>query len=126
MSARASDKATGQLFPAGPLPQWCLSGSPLAPKVSPDDFGGPGVSQKDAKRFAGQLGLVARLMDDGRWRTLAAIAARTGSSEAGASARLRDLRKARWGSRKVDRRRCHRSGWSARYEYRLVPAGRRL
>lgn len=59
----------------------------------------------DQARLAGQLGRVWALMSDGQWRTLAAIAAATESSEAAVSARLRDFRKPRFGGYQVDRRR---------------------
>jgi len=39
------------------------------------------------------------------WRTLTEIARVCGGSEAGVSARLRDLRKTRWGAHTVERRR---------------------
>lgn len=47
----------------------------------------------DTERMASQLQRVRALMSDGRWRTLAEIARASRASEAGASARLRDLRK---------------------------------
>lgn len=58
----------------------------------------------DKDRLAGQLERVKRLMLDGRWRTLAAIHRIVGGSEPGVSARLRDLRKARFGNFTVERR----------------------
>lgn len=54
-------------------------------------------------------------MKDGSWHTLPEIAAGTGDPEASISARLRDLRKPRFGSYVVDRRR--RS--QGLFEYRL-------
>lgn len=50
----------------------------------------------DEPRLQSALSKVYRLMLDGQWRTLAQIAAHCGTSEAGASARLRDLRKPRF------------------------------
>ena len=50
----------------------------------------------DHKRLASQLGRTWKLMGDGRWRTLAQISLIVGCSEAGASARLRDLRKVKF------------------------------
>ena len=49
--------------------------------------------RQDYQRLRKSLDRVAHLMGDGRWRTLRQIADQTGSSEAGVSARLRDLRK---------------------------------
>lgn len=47
----------------------------------------------DKSRLETALGRVYALMNDGHWRTLKEIATACGISEAGASARLRDLRK---------------------------------
>ena len=60
----------------------------------PFKFGGKTYQPKlYEKRLSTALGRVYSLMRDGRKRTLSAIAAECGCSEAGASARLRDLRK---------------------------------
>ena len=73
----------------------------------------------DERRMETQLVRVAALMADARWRTLAEIVASTGGSEAGVSARLRDLRKHRFGARSVERRR--RADPSAGvWEYRVT------
>lgn len=69
----------------------------------------------DEARLKGQMLRVFTLMMDGRWRTLAQIKG-TQDSEAGVSARLRDLRKAQYGSHTVNRRRV-RGGL---YEYQLI------
>ena len=47
---------------------------------------------------------VRLLMNDGAWRTLAEIQSVVQGSEAGVSARLRDLRKPQYGCAKVERR----------------------
>lgn len=58
------------------------------------EFGGSTYSRPlDGGRLQTALGRVYRLMSDGQERTLADIAQAVGCSEAGASARLRDLRK---------------------------------
>lgn len=59
----------------------------------------------DHNRLTKQLGRVFELMSDGKWRTLAQIALMTGSPEASVSARLRDLRKEKFGGYSVKRRR---------------------
>lgn len=59
----------------------------------------------DQARLAGQLSRVQALMRDGRWRTLSALTHIVGGSEAGVSARLRDLRKPRFGSHTIERQR---------------------
>lgn len=51
---------------------------------------------KDHKRLNTAMGRVFDLMRDGAERTLSEIATRCRCSEAGASARLRDLRKDKW------------------------------
>lgn len=58
---------------------------------------------RDYERLTGQLGAVFDLMKDGRWRTLSEIAERVHGSEAGISARLRDLRKREYGGHAVER-----------------------
>ena len=77
------------------------------------------VSSLDGDRLTTQFERVRALMLDGRWRTLAEIADKTGGSEAAVSARLRDFRKDKFGGHAVDRR---RRGQAARglHEYRLI------
>jgi hypothetical protein len=80
----------------------------------------------DAPRIATQLELVRDLMLDGEWRTFAEISTwlhgkhAVLASEAGISARLRDLRKPQHGAWQVERRRvgADRGLW----EYRVLPA----
>lgn len=76
-------------------------------------------SEVDGPRTNSQRAQIEALMNDGKWRTLAAIAAHTGASEAGASARLRDLRKREYGARTVERKRLEPK--SGLYLYRVVP-----
>jgi len=52
---------------------------------------------KDGKRLTSQLERVKKLMKDHQWRTLSHIHNVVGGSEAGISARLRDLRKLKFG-----------------------------
>jgi len=60
---------------------------------------------KDGPRLHRQLETVKAWMLDGRWRTLAEINFATDVPEASVSARLRDLRKEKFGSYTVERRR---------------------
>jgi len=60
--------------------------------------------ERDHARLARQLDAVRVLMLDGRWRTLPEIAAQVEGSEAAISARLRDLRKTKFGAFDVQRR----------------------
>lgn len=59
----------------------------------------------DRLRLTTLFNRVKRLMSDEVWRTLRQISDATGGSEASVSARLRDLRKARFGGYVVDRKR---------------------
>ena len=71
---------------------------------------------RDGLRLHKQHNRVLALMRDGCWRTLAQIAAGTNDPEASVSARLRDLRKPRFGSYNVERRYAGEGLW----EYRIV------
>lgn len=57
-------------------------------------FDGKTYAPSDGPRLGRQLAQVASLMRDGQWRTTQSV-----------SARLRDLRKPRYGSHPVERRR---------------------
>lgn len=70
----------------------------------------------DADRLTTQLSRVKALMLDGHWHSLAEIARRVGGSEAGVSARLRDLRKPRNGGYTVERERVQ----DGLFEYRIA------
>lgn len=59
---------------------------------------------RDLARLNDQHLRVYRVMRDGEWRTLGAIAMQTGDPEASISARLRDFRKPRFGGHTVERR----------------------
>ena len=61
--------------------------------------------QADGSRLFRQLQRVCDAMTDGEWRTLAEIEAITGDPQSSISARLRDLRKERFGAYKVEKRR---------------------
>lgn len=78
-------------------------------------FGGQTYEPSDGPRLGAQLERVAAYMSDGNWRTLYAIAHATGCSTQSVSARLRDLRKERYGSRIVSRRRVS----AGVFEYRV-------
>ena len=59
----------------------------------------------DRNRLSIQLGRVFEIMSDGKWWTLRALAYATNAPEASVSARLRDLRKRRFGAYTVAHRR---------------------
>lgn len=77
--------------------------------------------EHDQVRLSALLGKVYELMKDQRWRTIREIADAIGAgSEASVSARLRDLRKKRFGSHNVIRR--HRGpAADGLYEYSVYP-----
>lgn len=81
-------------------------------------FDGPDLTEADTARLGTQLDRVRLLMADGRWRSLHDIAIVAGGSEASISARLRDLRKSRFGGHTVERVRTTRPGV---WHYRLLP-----
>lgn len=82
----------------------------------PDFDGATYVRALDHERLGAQLLRVGKLMGDGSWRTLAEIASATSSPEASASARLRDLRKWKFGGHTVERDRLA----SGQFRYRVV------
>lgn len=75
---------------------------------------------QDHARLSTQLRRVTTLMLDGNWHTLAWLAAHADGSEASVSARLRDLRKPRFGGWQVERRRVE----GGLFAYRLAPSGK--
>ena len=92
-------------------------------KRAPADFDGATYEpEHDRKRLGRQLQAVRDLMQDGVWRTLEDIQscvfwrASVSATTQSISARLRDLRKAKFGAHTVNRRRL--SGGI--YEYRLL------
>jgi 6-phosphogluconate dehydrogenase (decarboxylating) len=84
------------------------------------DFDGETFSSElDGTRLSSQLAAVKDLMSDGQWRSLQAIATEVGAPTASVSARLRDLRKPKFGGHDVQRR---RPSFGGTHEYRLVPS----
>lgn len=73
----------------------------------------------DHRRLTGQIHRVYSTMRDGAWRTLHEIHLATGDPESSISAQLRHLRKSRFGSHGVDKRR-HGDRSDGLFEYRLV------
>ena len=69
---------------------------------------------RDARRLAGQQARVVSFMRSGAWHTLAEIAEATGDPEASVSSRLRDCRKARFGSYVIEREYVMRGLWRYR------------
>jgi hypothetical protein len=92
-----------------------LSGSAPPPLPEKAFDGRTYEPERDYVRHSGQLKRVYNLMQDGQWRTLDHVVARTGGTVASASARLRDLRKAKYGAFEVKRRHIERG----LFEYRV-------
>lgn len=80
-------------------------------------------SSLDQKRLTSQFEAVRALMLDGKWRTLIEISTAVSGTLPSLSARLRDLRKARFGGYVVERRRVE--GSSGLFEYRVAHSGGR-
>lgn len=72
--------------------------------------------ERDHGRLYSQLLAVRDIMLDGRWRTLSQLSAETGDPEASISARLRDLRKPKFGGYVVERSYVSNGVW----QYRLL------
>lgn len=60
-------------------------------------------ASRDEARLTGQLNAVRQILRDRQWHTLAELALRAGGSPAGVSARIRDLRKDKFGNHQIDR-----------------------
>ena len=71
----------------------------------------------DKVRLNAQQQRVFDVMKDSRWHTLVQVSRRTGDPEASVSARLRDLRKPKFGGYQIERRRTE----SGLHEYRMLP-----
>lgn len=84
------------------------------------------VAELDEARLGALMLEVWHVMRDGRWRTLEEIHRAIGQrgSEASISARLRDLRKERYGGLEVQRRRRGREERGL-FEYRVAGKGPR-
>lgn len=82
-------------------------------------FGGKTFDKaKDGERLSGQLKRVYDVMSDGRWHSLRRIATLAKPcSEASASARIRDLRKKKFGAFTIEAQRANEAGL---WVYRLI------
>ncbi len=92
----------------------------VKPSFNKSEFDGVTYEPKfDATRLRGEMARVYKLMSDSYWRTLREISDLTGDPEASVSARLRDLRKSKFGGHTVNRR---RRGEASRgiWEYQLL------
>lgn len=74
-------------------------------------------ARRDTDRLNRQMHNVYTLMADHDWHTLVELSGRADAPEASVSARIRDLRKPKFGGHTIDRRYVHAGVW----EYRMVP-----
>ncbi len=71
---------------------------------------------RDGKRLGRQLQAVFDVMKDGEWRSLRMISEATGAPEGSASARLRDLKKKKFGAHDIEKDwSAYFNGWLYRY-----------
>ncbi len=87
-------------------------------KIHPD--GTTYDPKRDYARLNKQSRRIYKLMYDGKWRTLPEISAETGDPEASVSARLRDLRKEKFGGHTVRKVYIEKGLWS----YQLLVTGK--
>jgi hypothetical protein len=81
------------------------------------DFDGATYNrERDRDRVQAQLVRVRLALSDDTWHTLSELAARTGDPEASISARIRDLRKKKFGGHVVARRYVTDGLWAYRLE----------
>lgn len=99
----------------------------VTPRAFLDDFapaesfdGETFEEEHDGVRLGAQLEKVRDLMQDGAWRTLEEIAEKTAAPTHSISARLRDLRKLKFGGYEV-KRRSRGERTRGLYEYRVTP-----
>ena len=93
------------------------------PKATVPDGDRDGVTydpELDYERLNKQMQKVWRVVRTGRWYTLNDLALATGCPAPSVSARLRDLRKPKFGSQEVQRKRIEGGYWI----YRVVPTKR--
>lgn len=117
---RRAVNATGHQKEMFPGPDKVVPGATEPPFFDGETY----EAEADRDRLAGLLRAVFLAMADGQWRALPLIQHivrqqnATWSSEASISARLRDLRKERFGAHKIERRR--KAEGSGTYQYRLT------
>jgi hypothetical protein len=86
---------------------------------SPTPFRADGETfdaERDSDRLGRQMTAVRACLSDGNWWTLARLSRAVGGSEASVSARIRDLRKDRFGGHTVERAYAGEGVW----KYRLA------
>jgi len=90
--------------------------TPPAPQTILGDRDGETFNtERDLARLDNAMGRIWTFIQDGNWHTLAELSAVGECSEACASARLRDLRKAKFGSYQINRSHCGKGLWKYRF-----------
>lgn len=89
------------------------------PQENQKVFNGPDLTTQDHKRLSTQNQVIFKYMKDGTWRTLYQISRALDYPESSVSAQLRHLRKERFGSHIVNRRRINTPSGGT-YEYQLI------
>lgn len=79
-------------------------------------------SNRDRERLKAQLSRVRQVMSDYEWHTLSDLSVLTDDPEASVSARLRDLRKVKFGGYVIERQYVSAGLW----EYRMLPPDSQL
>ena len=74
----------------------------------------------DGPRLSSQLERVKAVLKNGQWITLRMLAHAVGGSEASVSARIRDMRKEKFGGFHIERRRDPKDPSSGVWQYRLI------
>jgi len=82
-------------------------------------FDGSTCGPEDRERLTGQVLRVYNVVKNGRWFTPNQLEALTGDNWCSISARLRDLRKPRFGGHSVERENCG----GGLFRYRLIQSG---
>lgn len=77
----------------------------------------------DHIRLTGQLGRVYDVMKDGVWHSLQVLAFKAKAPEGSVSARLRDLRKDKFGAYQVDKKRLNDGLWLYKLIIETEPQG---
>jgi hypothetical protein len=72
------------------------------------------VQARDGERLGKQMTAVLGALGEGGWWTLEGLSRATGAPEASVSARIRDLKKARFGSHKIESQYVRRGLWQYR------------
>lgn len=80
--------------------------------------------ERDGDRLRSQLNIVRRIMCDGRPHTLSELADAASCSVASASARVRDLRKDRFGGHRIDRTYAGNGVWLYRMAVLVLTDGK--